>query len=61
MAPAAVTVSPQLRVKILQGKDVNLALLLLPSPAIDRQLVNCGNVHGHSATLCQKTSAPLQA
>ncbi|MGL5501434.1 MAG: hypothetical protein ACRDCK_09865, partial [Plesiomonas shigelloides] len=36
--------SPQLRSNIIQGKDINLASLLLPSPAADRQMVDCGDV-----------------
>ncbi|XP_041920582.1 uncharacterized protein LOC121684588 [Alosa sapidissima] len=44
VAPSAVSISPQLRQNIIQGKDVNLASLLLPSPAVDRQLVDCGDV-----------------
>ncbi|MGL5500148.1 MAG: hypothetical protein ACRDCK_03210, partial [Plesiomonas shigelloides] len=42
--PAAGTVSPQLRSNIIQGKDINLASLLLPSPAADRKMVDCGDV-----------------
>lgn len=41
VTPAAVTVSPKLRSHIIQGKDINLAALLLPSPANDRQMVDC--------------------
>ncbi|ROL41035.1 hypothetical protein DPX16_22356 [Anabarilius grahami] len=44
VSPAAVTVSSQLRSNIIQGKDINLASLLLPSPAVDRQTVDCGDV-----------------
>ncbi|KAL1251096.1 hypothetical protein QQF64_018892 [Cirrhinus molitorella] len=44
VSPAAVTVSPQIRQNIIQGKDINLASLLLPSPAADRQMVDCGDV-----------------
>lgn len=44
VSPAAVTVSPLTRQNIIQGKDINLASLLLPSPAIDRQMVDCGDV-----------------
>ncbi|KAL1282097.1 hypothetical protein QQF64_000900 [Cirrhinus molitorella] len=42
--PAAASVSPKLRSNIISGKDINLAALLLPSPAIDRQMVDCGDV-----------------
>ncbi|KAL7878385.1 hypothetical protein AOLI_G00093590 [Acnodon oligacanthus] len=41
--PATVAVSSRLRSNILQGKDVNLASLLLPSPVVDRQMVDCGD------------------
>ena len=44
VAPSTVSISPQLRQNILQGKDINLASLLVPSPTIDRQLVDCGDV-----------------
>lgn len=42
--PTAVTVFSKIRSEIIHGKDINLAALLLPSPAIDRQMVDCGEV-----------------
>lgn len=51
--PAAATVSPHLRSNIIQGKDINLASLLLPSPAADRKMVDCGDV-----AVLLKTSDP---
>nr|XP_055074593.1 uncharacterized protein LOC129454107 [Misgurnus anguillicaudatus] len=42
--PAAVTVSQKMRSDIINGKNINLAALLLPSPAVDRQMVDCGDV-----------------
>lgn len=51
--PAAATVSPHLRSKIIQGKDINLASLLLPSPAADWKMVECGDV-----AVLLKTSDP---
>lgn len=53
VSPASVTVSPHLRNNIVQGKNINLATLLLPSPAADRQMVDCGDV-----TVLLKTSDP---
>lgn len=38
------TLSNQMRSNIIQGKDINLASLLLPSPASNRQMVECGDV-----------------
>lgn len=42
--PAAITVSPKMRSDIIQGKDINLAALLLPSPANERKMVDYGDV-----------------
>ena len=36
--PFAANISPRLRQKILQGKDVNLVSLILPSPECDRKI-----------------------
>lgn len=44
IAQAVASVSPTLRANIVNGKDINLASLLLPAAPIDRQLVNCGDV-----------------
>ena len=41
---AAATVYHLTKNNVLHGKDVNLAGLLLPSPAIKRQWVDCGDV-----------------
>jgi hypothetical protein len=53
VSPAAATVSPHIRSNIIQGKDINLASLLLPSPAVDRKMVDCGDV-----AVLLKTSDP---
>ncbi|KAA0717587.1 hypothetical protein E1301_Tti013802 [Triplophysa tibetana] len=42
--PAAASVSHQIRSNIIEGKDVNLASLLTPLPASERQMVDCGDV-----------------
>lgn len=42
VSTATVTVSPQLRTNIIQGKD--LGTLLLPLPAADGHMVDCGDV-----------------
>lgn len=42
--PAAVSASHQIRASIVEGKDVNLASLLILSPASERQMVDCGDV-----------------
>ncbi|KAL1250506.1 hypothetical protein QQF64_018302 [Cirrhinus molitorella] len=51
--PAAASVSPKMRSNIISGKDINLAALLLPSPTIERQMVDCGDV-----AVLLKTSDP---
>lgn len=48
-----ITVSPHLRANIIQGKDINLATLLLLSPAADWKMVDCGDV-----AVLLKTSDP---
>ncbi|XP_063054526.1 uncharacterized protein LOC134448797 [Engraulis encrasicolus] len=53
IAQAAASISPAVRANILNGKDTNLASLLLPASPIDRQLVNCGDV-----SVILKTSDP---
>jgi hypothetical protein len=53
ITPAAATVSKITKNHILQGRDVNLAGLLLLSPAIERQWVHCGDV-----SLLLKTTDP---
>lgn len=54
--PAAVSVSHQLRSNIVEGKDVNLAALLIPSPTLERQMVDCGDV----AVLLKTSDSRLQ-
>lgn len=42
--PAAVTVSPKIRSDIIQGKDIDLAALLLPPTANHQQMLDCVDV-----------------
>lgn len=41
---AAVTVSAKMQSDIIQGKNINLAALLLPLLAIEQQMVDCGDM-----------------
>lgn len=50
VSPAAATVSPNIRANIVQGKDIHLASLLLPLQAVDRKMVDCGDVAGFLKT-----------
>ncbi|KAL7372850.1 hypothetical protein ABVT39_023091 [Epinephelus coioides] len=42
--PYAANISPRLKAKILQGRDVNLVSLILPSPECDRSITNGGDI-----------------
>ncbi|KAK0136893.1 hypothetical protein N1851_026915 [Merluccius polli] len=44
ITPAAANITQHTKNNILQGKDVNLAGLLLPSPAVERKWVDCSDV-----------------
>ncbi|KAK9543264.1 hypothetical protein VZT92_001055 [Zoarces viviparus] len=42
--PQAANVTTRLRSKILQGKDINLVSIMLPSPECDSSVVSGGNI-----------------